>query len=374
MNSENQAAEVFPPGEFIREELEARGWTQADLAAIIKSSARLVNEIVAGKRSVTPETAHRLGQAFGTSAELWLGLESDYQLAKSDAPDKSIAKRAQLYDRAPITEMVRRGWIERSGDVDYLDRQVRAFLRIKSLADPMKLQGVAARAGQGLTTAQEAWFCRARQMASAVTAEAFSMKKLDSALADMRGLLQDPESVRHIPRILAGAGVRFVVIEHTKGSRIDGAALWLDKKTPLVALSMRHDKLDSFWHTLIHELGHIRLKHTSLDVNLVGPGADQELQSEAEREANLFAVEFLVPQDALSDFVARVHPLYSKVKVQGFAALHEVHPSLVLGQLKHRGKIRWQNFAPLHPRVRGIMTEAGLCDGWGQQLPIWRIE
>ncbi len=49
-------AEVFPPGEFIREELESRGWTQDDLAQIMGRPVRLVNELVNAKKQITPDT------------------------------------------------------------------------------------------------------------------------------------------------------------------------------------------------------------------------------------------------------------------------------------------------------------------------------
>jgi HTH-type transcriptional regulator/antitoxin HigA len=49
------AAEAFPPGEFLRDELEARGWTQTEFAEMIGQSHRLVNELIAAKRAVTPE-------------------------------------------------------------------------------------------------------------------------------------------------------------------------------------------------------------------------------------------------------------------------------------------------------------------------------
>ena len=45
---------MFPPGEFIREELEARGWTPVDLAQIMNCPVRLVNELIAGKKRITP--------------------------------------------------------------------------------------------------------------------------------------------------------------------------------------------------------------------------------------------------------------------------------------------------------------------------------
>ena len=64
ISTKNMPAEVFPPGDFIREELEERGWTQEDLAAILGRSIRLVNEIIMGKRGIKPATANALGAAF----------------------------------------------------------------------------------------------------------------------------------------------------------------------------------------------------------------------------------------------------------------------------------------------------------------------
>ena len=79
--SKRSVARVFPPGDFIREELEARGWTQRDLAEILGRPVQAVNAIVNGKKEITPETAIALGAAFQTSPEFWLNLESAYRLA-----------------------------------------------------------------------------------------------------------------------------------------------------------------------------------------------------------------------------------------------------------------------------------------------------
>ena len=78
--STRRPAEVFPLGEFLREELDERGWSQDDLAGILGCPVQLVNEIVSGTRGITPESAKGLGAAFGTSAELWMNLDQARKL------------------------------------------------------------------------------------------------------------------------------------------------------------------------------------------------------------------------------------------------------------------------------------------------------
>jgi HTH-type transcriptional regulator / antitoxin HigA len=77
-------AEVFSPGEFIRDELDARGWTQGDLAQIMGRPLQFINELAAGKRQITPETAAGLAKAFGDDDALyWMNLDSAYRLART---------------------------------------------------------------------------------------------------------------------------------------------------------------------------------------------------------------------------------------------------------------------------------------------------
>lgn len=78
--TERRIAEAFPPGDFIKEELEARGWSQAKLADIIGCPPKEIGDLVSGKRSVSAEIAKELGAALGTSAEYWMNLESSYRL------------------------------------------------------------------------------------------------------------------------------------------------------------------------------------------------------------------------------------------------------------------------------------------------------
>ena len=96
--SERIPAEVFPPGEFLADELRERGWTQSEFAEIVRRPIKRVNEIIAGKKSITPETAREFAAALGTSPQYWLNLESAYQLWKSapSAAEEIIAREAKL--------------------------------------------------------------------------------------------------------------------------------------------------------------------------------------------------------------------------------------------------------------------------------------
>lgn len=71
----SRPARPVAPGRIIKQEMEARGWSQKDLAAILGRPEQMVSEIVNGVKQITPETALELAQAFGTSPELWMNLE-----------------------------------------------------------------------------------------------------------------------------------------------------------------------------------------------------------------------------------------------------------------------------------------------------------
>ncbi len=85
MSEKLRPARVASPGRLIEHELAARGWTQADRAAIMGCPTATIDEIVRATRPVTPEIALKLAEAFGTSPELWLNLEANYRRYVGDS-------------------------------------------------------------------------------------------------------------------------------------------------------------------------------------------------------------------------------------------------------------------------------------------------
>jgi len=87
------------PGYFVREELEARGWSQEKLAAKMGRPYQTVNAIINGHKSITADTAIELGSAFGTSAAYWLNLQTAHQLYKASQKRKLVVTAKKMIAR-----------------------------------------------------------------------------------------------------------------------------------------------------------------------------------------------------------------------------------------------------------------------------------
>lgn len=374
-------AEAFAPGTYLQEMLDGRGWTQAEFAEIIGRPVKTVNQIINGKAAITPTTAKEFGVALGTSAMLWLNLEASFQLHHAPEPAAPrIARHARLRGRYPVREMVNRGWIAASSDPDVLEQQVLRFFGVGDLEATPSLAHAAKKTGypEDLNGAQLAWLFRVRQIAGAMTVPPYSEKRLREAIPALADLLLSPEEVRHVPRVLAECGVRFVVVEHVPSSKIDGVCFWLDRKpaAPVIGMSLRRDKIDNFWFVLRHEIEHVLQKHgrdvAIIDSDMTEPGADgipAVVPSEEERLANAAAAEFCVPAAELDDFILRTRPLFSEQKVTNFAHRLRVHPGLVVGQLQRRLG-HWRLLGHQLVKVRHLIAPVAMTDGYGQTLPL----
>src|SRR3954468_6438202 len=106
-----------PVGELLAGEIDARGWSQADFAAVLDRPTQFVSEIVNGKKEITRESAAQIGAALGHTAEYWLSLQDQYLLAEQFKNESTQAKldevrrRARLNEKAPIQLLKKRGFL-----------------------------------------------------------------------------------------------------------------------------------------------------------------------------------------------------------------------------------------------------------------------
>jgi HTH-type transcriptional regulator/antitoxin HigA len=375
-DNNRHSAEAFSPGDFIQEELEARGWKQEDFAAILGKPLSTVNGIINGKKAIVPETAKKIAAAFGNSPQFWMNLETAWQLYNHDCPDEDrVRNRAKLYDLIPIREMQRRGWIKPAKSAEDLEKELSTFFGVSSLVDnPEELAQAARMSAQGETAlaAVYAWGRRAFQVAQLVHAGKFIKSRIPNLIEQLRRLFGDPEEIRHIPKVLAEFGIRFVIVEHLRGTRLDGACISNDENRPVVSVTLRYGRLDHFWFTLIHEIAHIYYGDGSRwDIEIL----EKKSEDDVEMRADEFAASTLVPPNQMESFILRTTPLFSRAKIENFSRRMGVHPAIVIGQLKHRlpeEEFGWNRFTRLHNRVdvRDIIKSTATCDGWGQVAPV----
>lgn len=336
-------AEVFPAGEHLADELEARGWTQAEFAEILVRPAQFVSEIISGKKEITRESAAQIGAALGTSAEMWLNLQDTYFLWKQnrDKPTqeklREVRLRARLNDLAPMSVLRRRGIITSATTAGQV-KEVKDLFRLDDIMDEPRLR-IAARRGNGgepLTPIQNTWLACVERVLPKPPAKGYSEKALESLAEQISSMVRDPSGFAALPPAFATTGLRLVYVEAFPSSRLSGASFLLDDG-PVIALSGLRRRLDIVLFTLLHETAHI--VRGDLDKS-DGPIIDDEDQPNTlgdEDKTDALASRWMLPDDLPSP-PGRV----SQEWVERTAQSMGVHPMVIVGRLQKLNKIPWR--------------------------------
>lgn len=326
-------ARAVSPGQLIQRELDARGWTQNDLAEVMGRPAQVISEIITGKKQITAETAIELGEAFGVDAAFWSTLQSNYNLhqARQQKSAHDVARRSQLHSATPLLELIKRGWlgVTRKSPIDEQESAVCAFLGISSIGARVELS-ISFRSSEHRGpdwSAKVAWAKRVEHLAGPLVKKLpkYSTAALEKAIPKLLKLTATESGVAEVPGFLAGLGIGFLVLPHLPKTYLDGAILPVDGH-PVVALSLRYDRIDSFWFTLLHELAHC----------LRGDYVFIEQNGEDEDGADKQAAEWLLPGSAFKAYQKTAAPDYSWASILAFADQIGRHPGIVIGQLQRR--------------------------------------
>lgn len=368
------------PGQYIEALLEARGWSKRVLSIVLAIDETVINKILAGKRRVDADIAILLSEIFNVDAETFIELQKVFDLAQARIiarPDPGRANRATLFGELPVTEMIKRGWLDADNirNVPKVEAALTKFFGEKSVNEIEVLPHAAKKTSTSVqaTPVQIAWIYRVKEIASEMLAPRYSDAGLREGVRRLNRLLSAPEEARKVPRILGECGVRYVIVESLASAKIDGVCFWLND-CPVIGMSLRHDRIDNFWFVLRHEIEHVLRQHGKtaimLDAELEGERAGTGSSiSEEERVANEAAANFCVPQQSLESFIARKSPFFNERDILGFAKTLDIHPGLVAGQLqRHTG--RYDLFRQHLVKIRAIVAPSATVDGWGDVAPI----
>lgn len=129
-------------------------------------------------------------------------------------------------------------------------------------------------------------------------------------------------------------GIILIIEPHFPQTYLDGATIIMHKKNPVIGLTIRHNRLDNFWFTLMHELAHLAL-HCEQDYNFFYDDLDNEDKNEQEQEADQFASESLIPQDKWENSPAKLVP--SPIAAESLARELGIHTAIVAGRMRYEG-------------------------------------
>jgi len=369
------------PGQLILSLLEERGWSKRTLAIVLGVSEATVTRITGDKQPIDARLAIVLEELFAVPADRFLSLQKELDLAQARIvvqPDPGRATRALLYGDLPVSEMIDRGWIRADSlrDTAKVEAELMRFFGVNRLDDIEILPHAARKtaANPHLTPAQLAWLYRVKNISENMLAPKYSPEKLRICLRRLRDLMVAPEEARKVSRFLIESGVRFVVVESLSSAKIDGVCFWLDDNSPVVALSLRYDRIDNFWFVLRHELEHVLQGHGKsaaiVDAELEGERAGiGSSVSDEEKVANQAASEFCVSQTKMEAFIVRKAPLFSERDLRGFAKIVNVHPGIVAGQLQYKTG-RFHIFRSHLAKIRTSVISSAMVDGWGTVAPL----
>lgn len=349
-----EVAEAFPVGEYLRDEIDARGWGIGEFAQIIGRPVQAVSEILNGKKEITLETASEIAAATGTEASTWLNLQTRFTLwntrLTARAKLRDIERRAALASLVPLGELRKRGLIV-SGDLDTEELQVWTALGIRSAAERPCFALAARRTAttDALSSAQLAWLAFARIKARESAPRKLDRVGLASLGENLTRSITTVESIVDLPRRYAEVGVRLVYLAPFKSGKIDGAA-FADESGPVIAVSGRGNALDKFLFTLVHETAHVLLGHADHGVAIDDDIAAVPMNDQ-ERAADALASQWVLRRPVT------LRAGVSSKQVQTYAEQEGVHPAVIVGRLHHEKVIPWSHLNGLVPKIEESLAQ-----------------
>ncbi len=330
------------------DELEARGMSQKEFAERTGRPKSAINEIIKGKKQITPETAIQFERVLGIPAHVWLNLENNYRYNRARIEDREkLLKESKRLNEYPVRELIRLGWIRKFNDKAEQAKELLSFWGVSSFEEVKTLTASFRISGRGKVNQNSllCWLRKGQIESQQIETEEFARDKARKSLQQLRALtlLPPSEFIPKLIQICAEAGIAVAIVPELKGIKTSGAAFWWGGKA-IILLNLRYKRNDQFWFSFFHELGHILFgkRRTPYLDQLHEKEKTTEVDIEEERVANRFAREVLIPSNEFERLL-RLAP-FSYTKIKDFARSIHIHPGIVVGRLQFEKIIPYHQF------------------------------
>jgi len=179
-----------------------------------------------------------------------------------------------------------------------------------------------------------AWQARALDLAYEQEFPPYEPARLTEALIRELVKLSKYEQGPTLAReLLQKHGIALVILPHLPHTYLDGACFKSPSGLPVIGLTLRHDRLDNFWFTLVHELAHVHLHLGQNNIAFFDETEHSKRDNSApqELEANDMAAKLLIPEEAWN---LEGRGLTSRIGICAFADRLGISPAIVAGRLR----------------------------------------
>jgi HTH-type transcriptional regulator / antitoxin HigA len=338
------------PISAIRFRMEEKGLRQKDLAPLLGGKNR-VSEVLSGRRPLTVQMIRELSESLSIPADLLIGESSVAEIDEQDLVAEDV----------PVPYLVKSGWLP-TIDGAHSSALLRRYLA--PTHGPLYLRRTITYGATHETnkTNLKLWVSRIRELAAEGRKQrgAWRPETFDEDfLGYVARLSWADDGPQLAQRFLAEKGIALVVWPALPKTRLDGAAMRDTEGAPIIGLTLRFDRLDNFWFTLMHELVHAWKHLPQWDMAItderVEEGHDDDDAKEA--EANRLARDIFIPRMHWKRSEAFLHP--SAETVRALADKLHISPAIIAGRLR-REKTGFSVLGKLvgNHQVRRLFPEA----------------
>lgn len=334
--------EATHPGTLIKDELEVRDdLNQKDLAILLGVKPSFLNEIVNGKRPITADIAILLEKSLDIPANYWMKFQSQYEIDSAKIKDKNISKIRLIEiwniisQYVPIKYFSKKGYL--TNDLSFNISVIQSIYSVQSIdglvnkfsekkfaffkkSEKLQIDG----------KNMIAWTSLVEYEAQRKKTNTFNFENLPQLITELREIFYNNNSTLDlVDKKLSQYGIKFLMIDKLEKTPIDGYSFW-SINNPVIALTLRHNRVDNLAFTILHEIGHIALHlRDNRDIKFLDLTKIEE--TKIEKEANLYAQESLIPPICWNDLLKNYTPLNDELIYQ-FSNKYRINPAIILGR------------------------------------------
>lgn len=317
--------------EAIRFRMDEQGLNQNDLVPFIGSKSK-VSEILSGKRKLTLPMIRALNKH--------LGIPLPILVQESAEPSSTFIIPEIEWSKFPVSEMIKRNWLKGTSQeiTAKLKILIGEFLNPLEGTKPQTVMWKRSfhnRTGNGTDTySLLAWIARILFLAKLIKANPYDGSAISKDfLREVAKLSQFQQGPLLAREMLQKYGIKLVIEKHLQKTKLDGGCFIELNGNPVIGMTLRFDRLDNFWHTLLHELAHIH-KHLREKEEVYLDDLEYDPKTDLkEKEADKLAREAFIPRSIWKRSSAFIHQ--TEKGILELAKQLNIHPAIVAGRIRY---------------------------------------